>query len=143
MNAASSRLSRFRRPSNHVRTLFVLAALMTFTAVSHAQDKSTRWAGTWNNRKYNTKGPLQAVITPAAGGNLMAKFTGTGIRSKFSFDANITKSTKNNRVTLSGKTRINGDDYTWTGQAGGTTLIGNYRSRSGNNGTFTLKLVKK
>lgn len=123
--------------------LFVCLALMLATIPCQAQDKSTRWEGSWNNKKYNTKGPLQAVITPAAGGNLKAKFTGTGIRSKFSFDANITKSFKNNRVTLSGKTRINGDDYTWTGRAGGATLVGNYRSRSGNNGTFTLKLVKK
>ncbi len=124
-------------------TLVACFALLVLVAPCQAQSKATRWEGSWNNKKYNTKGPLQAVIAPAAGGNLKATFTGTGIRSKFSFDANITKSTKNNRVALSGKTRINGDDYTWTGSAGAAALVGNYRSRSGNNGTFTLKMVKR
>ncbi len=143
MNTVSAQPVRPCRSRFHIAPLLAFVGLMLATFPCHAQDKATRWEGNWNNKKYNTKGPLQAVITPAAGGNLKAKFTGTGIRSKFSFDANITKSTKNNRVTLSGKTRINGDDYTWTGRAGGATLVGNYRSRSGNNGTFNLKLVKK
>lgn len=114
----------------------------TFAPNIQAQDKPTRWTGTWNNKKYNTKGPLHATITPGKNGILKAKFTGRGIRSNFSFDADITKKKSGNRVTLSGKSKINGDQYQWTGRASSTTLSGSYRSRSGNNGSFTMKLVR-
>jgi len=120
----------------------MLAFWTALVPFCQAQDKPTRWTGSWNNKKYNTKGPLHAVITPGENGALKAKFTGRGIRSNFSFDADITKKKSGNRVTLSGRSKINGDQYQWTGRASSTTLTGSYRSRSGNNGTFSMKLVR-
>ena len=82
-------------------------------------------------------------MTDAGSGVWKAKFTGTGIRSKFMFDADIKLARKGNRTTLSGTTKVNGDKYQWTGAVKGQTLVGNYRSASGNNGSFSMKLKAK
>lgn len=101
--------------------------------------KTLSWAGNWNNKKYKTNGPLYCTMTDAGGGIWKAKFTGAGIRSQFKFDADIKVTRKGNRTTLSGVTKVNGDRYQWTGHVNGKTLVGNYRSASGNNGTFSMK----
>ncbi len=132
---------RSRRSALRFALLAFFGCLL-FVPPCFGQGKITKWTGTWNNRKYKTDGPLQAVFTPGPNNTLKAKFTGTGIRSKFSFDADIVKKKSGNRLTLLGKTKVNGDQYEWTGQVNGSTLVGNYRSRSGNNGSFTLKLVR-
>ena len=119
--------------------LLLVVGILAFGPAGHCADKAISFAGKWNNKKYKTDGPLYCTMTDAGGGTWKAKFTGTGIRSPFKFDADIKLTRKGNRTMLSGATKVNGDRYQWTGYVKGQTLVGNYRSASGNNGSFTMK----
>lgn len=124
-----------------VRLLLMLCAgIFAFGPMAYGADKSLSWTGTWNNKKYKTEGPLHCTMTDAGEGIWKANFTGTGIRSQFKFDADIKLARKDGRTTLSGATKVDGDRYQWTGYVNGQTLVGNYKSASGNNGSFTMKL---
>ena len=127
-----------------IRALLLLCVgTLAFCPTGDCADKTLSWAGKWNNKKYKTDGPLYCTMTDAGGGIWKAKFTGTGIRSQFKFDADIKIARKGNRTQLSGATKVNGDRYQWTGHVTGQTLVGNYRSASGNNGSFSMKLKSK
>lgn len=138
-------MSMIPKPSKggrRVPVLFLIllcVSLFAFGPSGHCADKALSWSGKWNNKKYKTDGPLYCTMTDAGGGIWKAKFTGTGIRSQFNFDADIKVTRKGNRTTLSGATKVNGDRYQWTGYVNGQTLVGNYRSASGNNGSFSMK----
>ena len=123
--------------------LLVFLGVLAFGPLAHGADKTLSWSGKWNNKKYKTDGPLYCTMTDSGNGVWKAKFTGTGIRSKFNFDADIKVTRKGNRTTLSGATKVNGDRYQWTGYVNGQTMVGNYRSASGNNGSFSMRTKAK
>jgi len=125
--------------------LFLLLITLGLIAPGHptsAAEAPKSWSGTWNNRKYKTNGPLTCTITSAKDGVWQAKFTGTGIGKPFSYDATINVRQSGNRTTLQGVSKIDGENYQWTGAISGTTLTGSYRSASGNNGDFRLQAGK-
>ncbi|MEW6305178.1 MAG: hypothetical protein AB1705_17010 [Verrucomicrobiota bacterium] len=97
------------------------------------------WSGTWNNRRYNTSGPLTCTIVGEQGGQWMARFTGTGVGRQFNYIALITVRRNGNVMSLQGSTRVDGDNYQWTGTISGTTMTGSFRSNNGNNGEFRLQ----
>lgn len=106
-----------------------------------AEDANTNmsWAGNWNNRKYNTNGPLKCVASPKDAKTWNAVFEGTGIGKPFKYDVTLQAMKKGNRTLLEGTSTIDGDVYRWTGYIEGGALHGKYRSASGNNGEFKLQ----
>jgi len=96
------------------------------------------WQGTWNNRKYGTEGPLKCTATVKDETTWEAKFDGMGLGRPFAYDATMKVSKKDNRTLLEGTSTVSGDSYQWTGSVEGDTLLGRYRSASGNNGEFRL-----
>jgi len=101
------------------------------------------WEGTWNNRKYGTKGPLRCTVKVKDANTWEAKFVGTGLGKPFTYQAIIKKTKRGERMLLQGTSTISGDQYRWTGQVEGDKLSGKYRSGSGNNGEFHLKESRK
>ena len=119
----------------------VLALVFTFVVSPlFAQDDARSWQGTWNNKKFGTKGPLKCVATEDDKGNFKATFTGTFQGDPFKYDAVFQSKKKGrNRRTLSGTAVIRGHDYEWTGEMRGKSLIGKYKASVGYFGTFVLK----
>jgi len=119
--------------------------LTLITSPLFAEDAARTWEGTWNNRKFGTKGSLKCVATEDDKGVFKAVFTGKFMGDPFKYEATFqSKKTKSrNERTLSGKAVIRGHDYQWTGKMKGKSLTGKYRSSVGYFGTFVLKEVVK
>lgn len=107
------------------------------TQEADAAAKVTNWNGSWNNKKYGTKGPLKLALTSGSK-TWQCKFTGTGLGKPFSYSATLTPKKAGNRITLTGVTRVDGDQYNWTGYVQGRRIVCSYKAASGNNGNFTL-----
>lgn len=108
-------------------------------AVAAADAPSRQWSGTWDNKKYKTSGPLTCSAKMNTNGVWQAKFTGTGLGKPFGYDATIRAGDKGGRLILQGTTSVDGESYQWSGYVQGKTLVGSYRSASGNNGSFKLQ----
>jgi hypothetical protein len=119
-------------------TLFLVLWLIAVPLL--AEGPSRTWEGTWNNRKYGTKGPLKCVASEIKPGEWKGKFTGTFQGDPFDYEATFTsKEGRNQQLDLAGKATIRGHRYEWTGVMGGTTLRGKYKSSVGYFGEFVLK----
>ena len=127
-----------------VRRFLLVSALTLIATPLIAQDAARTWEGTWNNKKFGTKGPLKCVATEDDKGAFKATFTGKFMGDPFKYKATFQSKKKKGRSkrTLSGKAVIRGHDYQWTGEMKGKMLIGKYRSSVGYFGTFVLKEVK-
>ncbi len=109
-----------------------------------ADGPSRTWEGTWNNRKYGTKGPLKCVASEIKPGEWKGKFTGTFQGDPFDYEATFTaKQGRNEQLDLAGKATIRGHRYEWTGLIKGTALRGKYTSSVGYFGEFVLKESRK
>ncbi len=97
------------------------------------------WRGTWNNRKFGTKGPLICTAAVKDDKTWQAVFSGTGIGKPFKYEVTISTNKKNGQTLLQGTSSVDGDTYRWSGKVQGKTLAGRYRSASGNNGEFQLQ----
>lgn len=112
----------------------------TYSAPTGAPgDQKKAWTGKWNNRKYGTDGPITCIATLGDDKTWKAVFFGVGIGKPFRYEAKITTTPTGNQMTLQGDASVDSDGYQWTGYVRGNVLYGRYRSRSGNNGEFTLR----
>lgn len=138
MNAASNCIRSVKR----LFTASAIALSLWITpspATSADATASKKWSGKWDNKKYKTSGPLTCTATLKDSATWQAKFTGTGLGKPFGYDATIKVSNKSGRMILQGSTSVDGESYQWSGYVQGKSLIGSYRSASGNNGTFRLE----
>ncbi len=104
--------------------------------------KEKTFTGTWNNRKYNSSGPLKCVARPGKNGNVVATFTGTFKGDPFKYDVEFQARPGKNQIDLSGKATISGHFYKWTGSLTGGRLRGKYLGSNGYNGEFILNEMK-
>ena len=118
--------------------LFALACLWS----AHAADAPKSWSGKWNNKKYNTTGALTCTVIGEQNGQWIARFTGTGLGKPFNYTALITVKKDGNTTTLQGTTKVDGDNYQWSGSISGPAMVGSFRSGNGNNGDFRLQAGK-
>ncbi len=104
--------------------------------------KEKTFTGTWNNRKYNSSGPLKCVARPGKDGNVIATFTGTFKGDPFKYNVKFQAKPGRNQMDLSGKATISGHIYKWTGSLVGGRLRGKYLGTNGYNGEFVLNEKK-
>lgn len=118
----------------------LLTLMLLFTpALLHAEEETRTWEGTWNNRKYNTSGPLRCVATHDGKGTWTATFSGTFHRDPFEYKVDFKSEEKGRQLNLSGDANIRGHEYQWQGMLKGSTLTGEYKSNVGYFGQFNLK----
>ena len=99
------------------------------------------WEGTWNNRKYGTRGPLQCVATEKRDGQWEATFTGKFRGDPFRYTATFQSSPARRGLQLQGNNTVRGHQYQWTGTLDARQLKGQYRNNVGYNGQFILNEV--
>ena len=112
---------------------------MPIGAADAPKDIGKAWSGTWNNRKYNTSGPLTCTVIGEENGQWIARFSGTALGKPISYTAMIAPKQDGGRTTLTGTTKIDGSNYQWSGAIAGKSLTGNYRAANGNNGEIRLQ----
>ena len=117
---------------------WIVAIVLFAVAPTFAADART-WEGTWNNKKYGTSGPLKCVATPGEDGRWKATFSGTFKKDPFSYDVTFESEPKGRQTALGGTATISGHRYQWQGKLQGKTLFGEYRSKNGYFGSFSLK----
>ncbi|QDT45007.1 hypothetical protein Pan241w_51240 [Gimesia alba] len=120
--------------------LLVCFALQPFCLLEAGETRT--WEGKWNNRKYNTTGPLKCVATSDEKGIWKATFTGLFKGDPFKYQATFRSQAKGQQLNLTGDATIRGHKYQWTGFMKGATLSGKYRSNIGYYGEFVLKQKK-
>ena len=123
-------------------TLFALLTLLSLLAPLRpvaAAEPAKSWAGTWNNRKYNTSGQLICTVVGEQNGQWIAKFTGTALGKPISYTALMTPKKNGEQTALSGTTKVDGFEYQWTATLAGKSLNGSYKASNGNNGDFKLQ----
>lgn len=128
--------SLWRRQMQRILPALCLALICS---TAFAEENSTTWQGRWNNRKYNTSGPLKCVATETEKGEWKATFSGTFKGDPFSYDATFQSKQSRNQFDLSGKATIRGHQYEWVGVMKGQRLSGRYRSSVGYFGEFVLQ----
>jgi hypothetical protein len=142
------RLPTFSGPDAARRGAAALLVCLIFGCLSAlglrvmAADATKSWSGTWNNNKFKTTGELTCTVVGEQNGQWIAKFTGTGLGKPFNYTALVTAKTNGPATTLQGTARIDGDNYQWSGSISGPTLVGSFRSTTGNNGAFRLQTKK-
>ncbi|MCA9176642.1 MAG: hypothetical protein KDB14_19270 [Planctomycetales bacterium] len=109
------------------------------SAADSSADSDTVWEGQWNNRKYNTTGPLRCTGLTREGNQWKATFSGTFMGDPFKYEVAFDGKPGKGRTELQGQATLDGDRYQWSGQADATTIQGQYKSLKGYYGTFTLK----
>jgi hypothetical protein len=132
-------------PRRYAITLVLLGMLgcaIVAVPLALAADANRSWSGTWNNKKFNTTGALTCAVIGNQNGQWIARFTGTGLGRPFNYTALITVRTNGSTMTLQGVTRVDGDNYQWSGSISGPTMSGSFRSGTGNNGDFRLQAKK-
>ena len=117
--------------------LLVLAATPLF-----GDDEARTWEGRWNNRKFNTSGPLKCVATPSENGEWKATFSGTFRGEGFTYDVTFQSKAGRGQTDLAGTATIRGHEYEWAGSLKGNKLNGQYRSNVGYFGEFVLNEAK-
>ncbi len=142
MKSLLTRIIRRRPATLTLLALIGLGCLMSPLEVPAAEAITKTWTGTWDNKKFKTSGPLTCTATAKDSANWQAKFTGTGLGKPFGYDAAIKIANRSGRLTLAGTTTVDGETYQWSGYVAGKSLIGSYRSATGNNGTFRLEETK-
>lgn len=121
-------------------TLLLLPAAMPR---ANAADSNVKvYSGAWNNRKYKTKGPLTCNLTVSTANTWKATFTGKGLGRPFTYNTDLTVTRGKTRLTLRGVSSVDGERYDWAGYISGANMVCNYRSASGNNGTFQLRQTR-
>ena len=121
------------------RHVICIALLVGFTSCLYGEEVRT-WEGTWQNRKYDTRGPLKCVAQEVSPGKWKAKFTGKFQGDPFTYEAAFSsREGKNGQNQLSGKATIRGHRYQWTGLMNREGLRGKYDSSVGYHGEFVLK----
>ncbi|MEE2642708.1 MAG: SHD1 domain-containing protein [Planctomycetota bacterium] len=104
------------------------------------KEKSEKlFVGRWNNRKYGTSGTLRCLAQVKDGNQWTARFEGTGVYGKFSYDVQIVSRQNGNQYQLQGDSVVSGHRYRWTGQLKRGVLTGNYTATNGNQGSFRLQ----
>jgi hypothetical protein len=109
------------------------------TRSAEEPDSPITWEGTWNNRKYNTSGPLRCTAERKKDGSYEALFEGTFMGSPFDYKVPVKAIRQGNQTLLESSPTIDGDPYEWTGSVRGRVLSGQFRSAKGNNGEFRLQ----
>jgi len=133
------------RSVNLTAALLVLSALVCMISLDLpllAADATKSWSGTWSNKKFNTTGALTCSVIGNQNKQWIARFTGTGLGKPFNYTALITTTTNGNVISLSGTTKVDGDNYQWSGSVNGANMTGSFRSGTGNNGEFRLQAKK-
>lgn len=120
-------------------SFLTLLALMVPFLTAAAAEPAKSWAGTWNNRKYNTSGQLICTVVGEQNGQWIAKFTGTALGKPISYTALMTPKKNGEQTALSGTTKVDGFEYQWTATLAGKSLNGSYKASNGNNGDFKLQ----
>jgi len=123
------------------RYLLVFYILTSSFSLLEAGETKT-WEGKWNNRKYNTSGPLKCVAKSDDKGIWKATFTGLFKGDPFKYEAKFQSQPNGKQLNLSGDATIRGHKYQWMGLMKGTTLSGKYKSNIGYYGEFVLKEKK-
>lgn len=124
-----------------LRLVLTLALICSSANCLEAGEMRT-WEGKWNNRKYNTTGPLKCVATSDDQGIWKATFTGLFKGDPFKYEATFQSRRVNKQLNLTGKATIRGHQYEWVGFMRGTTFSGKYKSNIGYYGEFVLKEKK-
>ena len=96
------------------------------------------WSGTWKNAKRGTSGRLSCNAERGEGDQWRATFTGESRGTEFRYDTRMRGTPEGSGFRFEGTTDLDGDDYEWTGRAGGNTFTGQFRSVSGNRGRFEM-----
>lgn len=126
--------------------LLVSAGLLVWSARSPAADEESPpkvWVGTWMNRKYDSRGPLQCTAVRKGDAEAQATFKGTFMGDPFSYDVTVSTKQEKDRTVLTGTATLDGDRYEWSGYVRGKVLFGTFRSLKGHNGEFRLQEVEK
>lgn len=120
--------------------VFVALLVSALAGATLADDAAERrWEGTWNNKKYNTTGPLACVAKPGKeAGTWDATFTGKYKGDPFEYKVSFTAKPMGRQTVLGGNATVSGHKYVWQGAVRGKKLLGEYRSRNGYFGTFEL-----
>lgn len=120
--------------------LIACCALSSFSLLDAGETRT--WEGKWNNRKYNTTGPLKCVATTNDKGVWQATFTGLFKGDPFKYEATFQSRANGKQLNLAGDATIRGHKYQWTGFMKDTTLRGKYKSDIGYYGEFVLQEKK-
>jgi len=124
-------------------TRYLLMIFFVTSSLSLLEAGETRtWEGKWNNRKYNTTGPLKCVATSEDKRTWKATFTGLFKGDPFKYEAIFQSKSNGKQLDLSGDATIRGHKYQWIGLMKGATLSGKYKSNIGYYGEFVLKEKK-
>ncbi|HAH45790.1 hypothetical protein [Gimesia sp.] len=125
-----------------MKHIILVAIVATIWGTSLQADEIRTWEGKWNNRKYNTTGPLKCIATSDESGKWKATFTGLFKGDPFKYEATFQSKPDGKQLKLSGDAVIRGHQYQWTGSMTGNTLSGKYKSNIGYYGEFILKEKK-
>lgn len=124
-------------------TRLLLISFMILLSASQLKAGEQRtWEGKWNNRKYNTTGPLKCVATSDDKGTWKATFTGLFKGDPFKYEATFQSKPNGKLLNLAGTATIRGHKYQWIGLMNENTLSGKYKSSIGYYGEFVLKEKK-
>lgn len=123
----------------------VLLSVVTLAAAPAfaAEGESFAGSGTWNNKRYRTRGPLQCKAVSKDGKTWTATFTGKFRNSPFKFDAKFAAKKVRGRTNVGGTAIVDGDRYRWQGYFKGNQLVGQFRSQKGYFGGFVLTKPKE
>ncbi|TWT61592.1 hypothetical protein [Rubinisphaera italica] len=121
-------------------TLLIVVLLIPAFGMADEEkpEQKKTFEGTWNNRKYNSSGPLRCEARPGEDGKVKATFSGTFMGDPFSYDVEFSAKPGNGQTDLIGKATVSGHIYDWTGSLKGTRLYGKYLGTNGYNGEFVL-----
>lgn len=125
-----------------MKTGLVVVVLVLAAGSTWGADPAQTWEGRWNNRKFNTSGPLKCVATPGEKGEWNATFSGTFKGEAFTYDVTFQSKPGRGQTDLSGTATIRGHEYEWAGALKGNKLSGQYRSNIGYFGEFVLNEAK-
>jgi hypothetical protein len=122
----------------------LLAGLVMLSAGCQSRQKpaaaAQHWSGTWKAQGVDYGGPLQCVATPLDDTRWRATFTGFGGRD-FLYEIAMHGQREGDRIVFAGEVDLGDKDggvFTWTGAIDGDTFSGEYTSKKGARGTFTM-----
>ena len=124
------------------QALALLLLALAFSAsanVASAEDENKAWSGKWNNKKFGTSGTIICKVTSKDKSTWKATFSGRALGKPYTYDVSLTATKQGDKIVLKGTHSIRRDRYQWAGEIQGKSLRGQYRSSSGNNGTFSME----
>jgi hypothetical protein len=122
---------------------YTVAILLLFCMTSYGGLSSWQGNGTWNNKKYGSKGTLSVDTKVLKGKEWTATFKGMFNKKPFEYNVKMTVYKKaGSKLYFKSVSDIGGDKYTWSAYISSTKMVGKFKAESGNNGAFILTKKK-